>query len=251
MRLVALADISDSIGTIRKGSVFVCNNRMYRENLIACKQAVPEHGRSWGEENGLDWRGLTAVILASGPSLTEHQCEIVKTARFMRPLRVIAINTTYQRAPWADILYACDLPWWVEYHDKAKSEFRGQFWTQDENAAKKYGLRYIRSVNSPGLSKQAGTIHQGGNGGYQAIGLAVQAGAKRIVLLGYDMHARGGKHWHGDHPKSLNKRLPFADWIKRYEVLAADLSAAGVEIVNCSPDSVLACFQKGSIETAL
>ena len=254
MRLIALTDISDSIGTIRKGSAFICNNRLHADNLIAGKLAAPEETlRTWGEENGMDWRGMTVAILASGPSLSEEQCETVRAWREASDKRrVIVINTTYQRAPWADVLYACDAPWWHEYYDQASTESRGQLWTQDKVAAQKYKtLKLIPSFPGAGLSRKSGQINQGGNGGYQAIGLAHQAGAKRIILLGFDMHAKGGKHWHGDHPRGLNKRLPFADWIAKYQQLAIDLKAEGVEVVNATPDSALPWFPKASIEDAL
>lgn len=200
----------------------------------------------------LAWNGATVAIMASGASLSVEQCECVRAWRDERPekRRAIAINTTFRRAPWADVLYACDWAWWQVYHDEVQKTFAGELWTQDDFAAKEYGLHFIRSENARGLSRTPDVIHQGANSGYQAIGLAHQAGAKRIVLLGYDM--RGG-HWHGDHPARLNRTQNFNNWLANFVDLAADLANAGVTVVNASTSSetVLRCFPLVELDEAL
>lgn len=272
MRLIALQDVASNCGAIPQGRTFVCLDDDLAQRLIRTGQAEAEpvlpEGRKW---NGLDWRGDTVVILASGPSLDRAQVEqvliwsrefdaedfkeidpedlaiVAATRARIANRRVIAINTTYQMAPWADVLYACDDTWWHEYHDKMDG-VTCEKWTQDEPSAKKYGLKFIRSQASNGLSRTPGLIYQGKSSGYQAIGLAHQAGAKRIILLGFDCH---GTHWHGNHPKGLNKRLPFADWIPRFEALAKDLKADGVEVINCTPGSAITAFPMMSLDEAL
>lgn len=207
--------------------------------------------------HGLQWPNATAVIMASGPSLTAEQAEIVRKWRVLSPeghRRVIAINTTYQRAPFADVLYACDLDWWDLYAQKVAAgewkPFEQQRWTQDIRAAQRHGCRYIESVNSPGLGRKPGLIHQGQNGAYQAINLAVQAGVRRIVLLGLDLH---GSHWHGDHPLPLTnpKQYLFESWKRNFARLAEDLREDGVQVVNCSPRTELTAFPTDSLESAL
>lgn len=147
-------------------------------------------------------------------------------------------------APWADILYACDLGWWQKYHSEP---FDGERWTQDVKAACEFGLNYAPSENKPGLGKSK--IHQGGNSGYQAINLAYLMGAEKIYLLGYDMQKTGGKsHWHGDHPRGLTANQPVWDWVKRFPALASDLHNEGVQVINLTRETALACFEKGDIE---
>lgn len=201
--------------------------------------------------DGLAWPDATVVVIASGASLTAEQCDAVRLWRFASgaPLRrVIAVNTSYQRALWADVLYACDEPWWSLYDSKVKSGewtwFPCDCWTLDERAVRAYPhrrLHHIRSMPSPGLGRQPGVIHQGANGGYQAVNLATQAGARRVVLLGFDMK---GEHWHGSHPQPLTNPRPylFELWIKNFARMAQDLGPAGIEVVNCTPGSALTCF---------
>lgn len=195
--------------------------------------------------------------MASGQSLTADHAEMVRKWRVLSPegrRRVIAINTTYQLAPFADVLYACDVEWWDLYAQKvAEGEwkpFEQQRWTQDIRAAERHGCRYIQSANSPGLSRRPGLVHQGGNGAYQAIGLAVQAGARRIVLLGLDLH---GTHWHGTHPRPLSnpQQYLFDIWKRNYARLADDLRQEGVLVVNSSPGTALDAFPVRDLEEAL
>jgi len=202
---------------------------------------------------GLQWPDARVVILASGESLSVDQCEAVRAWRFagaaeMR--RVIAINTTFQRAPWADLLWGCDATWWYKYHAEAAAVFAGQLWTQDVSARDKYGLHFIDSQAGPGLSRWPGVIHQGGNSAYMSVNLGVQAGARRFVLLGCDMH---GTHWHGDHPEGLSNPAPylFATWIKQFAVLAKDLASDGIEVINCTPGTALHCFPEKPLQETL
>lgn len=192
------------------------------------------------------WVGESVAILASGPSLRHAPLQEIDESG----CRVIVVNNSWQLAPWADLLYACDMHWWDRYFPEVDARFSGQLWTQEAGAVWKYPrISYIRSIALPGLSRRPGVIHQGGNSGYQAIGLAYQTGAKRIFLFGFDMH---GSHWHGEHEKSvsghLTVQLDFENWIPQFSALASDLKAEGVEVVDCTPGSALECFRKAEFE---
>jgi hypothetical protein len=95
-------------------------------------------------------------------------------------------------------------------------------------------------------------IHRGGNSGFQALGLAVNWGVRKVVLLAFDMGATGGrKHWHQDHPPELGNPIQFDRWVERMSVAAADLRAMGVVVVNASRSTALHCFERVSLEAAL
>jgi hypothetical protein len=243
-RLVALQAINHSAGTIERGQAFLAQATMAAD-LLATKQAVREaDSPRWLD--GLQWPGSTVVCIASGPSLTVEQCERVRAWRDGGPnRRAIVINTSYLLAPWADVLYACDARWWDRYIADVRPTFRGQLWTQDDKALKHDGVRWVKSEALAGLGRRPGVIHQGSNSGYQAINLAWQAGAVRILLVGYDMrHDNGRLHWHGDHPGALHMVPGFADWLSRFAVLADDLKREAVDVVNCTPGSALTVFKK-------
>lgn len=108
-------------------------------------------------------------------------------------------------------------------------------------------------IDDRGLNRSPMRIHYGNNSGYQAINLAYHWGARRMLLLGFDCRGHAGKmHWFGNHPKPLrNEPSNFEKWRDHFGRLAGDLSAAGVEVVNCSRDTALTCFKRSTIDQCL
>lgn len=254
VEMIALKEFSHSVGVIEVNQRFKVNPTYARE-LIANGIAKTVDAAMIPQRAPRRWPGAHIVIMASGPSLTDEMIKTVglwASAETDENRKVIVINTTYQSAPWADILYAADLAWWKEYGDDARQVFTGEMWSQHAGACQMFKLRHIQCERRPGLSALDGVIHNGGNSGYQAIGLAADFGATRITLLGYDMkNTNGKKHHHSDHPKSLRQSSPFATWIPQFKQLAHDAKARGIRIVNATPDSALKCFDYVDLEEAL
>jgi hypothetical protein len=191
-----------------------------------------------------DWRGETAVVIASGPSAKEANFEA------LGGYRVIAVNESWKLYPNADALYACDRAWW-DLH-RGCPDFTGLKITEDTRAARTYGLQRVeidRAAHAM-LVEKPGHIGNGGNSGFQAVNIAVQTGVKRIILIGFDYQ---GEHWHGDHPRPLNNPTSdkLATWAKRLDAVAPELARLGVEVLNASPASALTAFQKIEMERRL
>lgn len=149
------------------------------------------------------------------------------------------------------MLYACDRRWWLEHHDAAHARCGAEFWTANHGASKVFNINFVRAEPGGGLASRRGWIRQGGNSGFQAVGLALLFGASRIILVGYDMQFSGGrKHWHGDHPEAMGNPLPkkFADWRQRFAELA---HATKVPIVNASRETALNCFPRMDLDACL
>lgn len=203
-----------------------------------------------GQPGGSDKEPFTVVCLASGPSLTAEQCEYVRQRREQGACRVIAINSTVERAPWCDTLYAFDRAWWQKYH--AQTPDGCEKVTGDEWAAEQYGLKRVHVRPGADLSTKPGHLFSGLNSGHQAIQYAFQIGATRIILLGYDMqHTGGQRHWHGDHPKGLTNAEGIQGWVKYFTPLARGLEFEGVEVVNCTTETALQCFKRGELRDYL
>lgn len=104
------------------------------------------------------------------------------------------------------------------------------------------------------LFDKPGTIGSGGNSGFQAINLAAQFGATRILLIGFDMHAGKGVHWYGRNT-GRNMRNPldynYIHWREALSKQSRVLSAMGIEVVNASADSALTCFPLRSLEQTI
>lgn len=162
---------------------------------------------------------------------------------------MVAVNNSWERAPWADALYACDGAWWHKY----RPDFAGERWTQDRNAAAAFGARFIPTVDREGLSTDPRYLHCGRNSGHQALNLAFLRGADPIILVGFDMQLTGGAvHWHGHHDGLNNPRVDLcAEWCRRFASSAAQAAAAGVRIINASVETALTCFERMPIDEAL
>lgn len=104
------------------------------------------------------------------------------------------------------------------------------------------------------LFGEVGSVGSGGNSGFQALNLAIQFGATRILLVGFDMDDRSGVHWYGrnnwhgaNNPSATN----FKRWLPAFGNAARQCADRGIKVVNCSPHSALRAFPKRSIDDML
>lgn len=101
------------------------------------------------------------------------------------------------------------------------------------------------------LSEKANGLHTGTNSGFQAINLAVLAGARRVLLAGYDMHFPGGRsHWHNGHPVKIPENH-YTGYVKQFDTIKPQLARYGVDVVNCTPGSHLRAFRFSTIAQEL
>jgi hypothetical protein len=164
---------------------------------------------------------------------------------------LIVVNATFKIAPWADVLYAADHRFWETYRRAIFNTFEGEMWSVSEQSREKYGVYWIRHGRGQGFCAEPDTINGGGHSGFQAVHLAATFGAKRIILLGFDLQRTDGKlHWHGKHEGGLPNGNGFAGWIRSMGYLGKDLAARGVEIINCSRKTALRCFPRVELENA-
>lgn len=201
------------------------------------------------------WAGSTVTVIASGPSLTRADADYARA----RVDRVIAVNESWRMCPTADVLYAADRAWWLTRQPK-RDEFTGECWTQQRHweGMNPYaaGLHVITSELGVGAAPPgAEYVYTGHNSGFQALSLAVVWGARRVVLLGFDMKTAARIHWHDDYsePQLRNARDPeiYNAFRNAFIKCAPHFAAYGVEIVNASPGSALKCFPCVSIQEAL
>lgn len=190
-----------------------------------------------------DWRGETVAIFASGPSMN------ATVAQQCRSLRTIAINNqSFDCAPWADVIYGSDAKWWRHYWASV-STLPGRKLSVEIGQQLK-GVEYLLP-SSAVFDERPGYLSTGANSGYAALCLAVKLGATRVHLHGYDMAARHGRMRRHDYPANLNSCPRFADWIRRFRLLAPELQRRNVEVINCTPGSALTCFpmSDGTVRT--
>lgn len=205
------------------------------------------------------WIGGTVLCIAGGPSLTQEDCYYA--ARFVDG--IIGINDAYRMYPQADILYGCDYKWWKWHYEPASAAWPGavKVTGQAQTLSEFADVKLVRVVHNAGWSLVQNTVHAGGHGGYHAINIAILAGAKRIVLLGYDMQPAsaelaqrtgipmGAAHWFGSHPDKT--RQDFAGWLSAFQGTDAAAKRLGVEIINATRETALTEFQQMPLSEAL
>lgn len=183
---------------------------------------------------------MSAAIIASGPSVKKVPIDLLKGR-----LCVIAIKKNVELCPWADVVYGCDGAWWKSV--QGLPDYKGLKLAWDEAVCNQYRdihRVFIEDVHRDKLSfDKPGYVGAGGNSGFQALNLAAQFGANRILLIGFDMT---GEHWYGRNnwPQSNNPdELNFQRWRRALESATADLGKMGVEVVRtASVENTLAAW---------
>lgn len=209
----------------------------------------------------LPWNGETVVCVASGPSARSVDLSIGKDIA-----KYIVINDSWRLYPEADALYACDPQWWrlsqSRYVNKlnegppTKDQFKGIRITQDLDAARDFGLKRVTLLKKIDRiqNKTPGLLGWGGNSGFHAVNIAVQAGASKIILVGYDLTiVDGHMHWHGKHGEALHDPSvgSLYKWRLHLDNNADVFEGLGIKVFNCSPVSKLERYPKVSFREAL
>lgn len=177
----------------------------------------------------------TIYLVGGGPSLRGFDWSRLEGKR------VIAINRAFQVIPWAEIVYFSDSQFWLWFKNELVLHGGRKITVAkiDHPAVERY-----KADGPKGLATKPGRLRTGNSSGYAAINLAVHMGARRIVLLGYDMEfAKSGTHWHDGYPvatrkKSLGLMLPY------FETLVEPLQELDIAVVNANLHSKITCFPR-------
>lgn len=169
----------------------------------------------------------TWAVLATGQSLNQGDVDLLRGK-----CSVVAVSDAYKLAPWADVLVSVDAAWWRN-HPEAMG-FSGD--------------KYTASPDWQGLTelKRLPGVASGTNSGLFGLMVATHLGAKRILMLGFDMR---GTHFFGEHPAPLKNPTT-----ARFEVFKKQFSLfkpRGVEIVNCTNGSGLTAYRMGNLACEL
>lgn len=156
------------------------------------------------------WRGETVAILGAGPDMTE---ELVATAKGHR---TIAVNRAVKFAPWADMFVALDPhhPFWEEADKLGFDGMRVIGVEHDDYDALYPGMMYER------VTLRSGDEIEVRNNALAAIRIAFLAGAKKIILLGFDP----------ERYEEVHARTGFRGLCEGLEQIVAEIKAAGIEV---------------------
>lgn len=221
------------------------------------------------------WEDGDVWILGGGPSVTEQfniPKDVVQSvfegssppsvySPYMFALHdkhVIGINAAYLIGSWIDMVFYGDSGFFLK-HQEGLATFPGIKVSCHPTAAKISWVKYVArdSKHNKGISDHPGMASWNGNSGAAAISVAANAGAKRIILLGFDMKLSSEKHqhWHNVYKRNYNDpnrkkpiHLPFDRHLRGFSEIAKDAKRRGIEIINCCPDSAITEFPKFSLK---
>lgn len=192
--------------------------------------------------------GRQVAIVGGGPTVNGIDLNLVKD----HP--TIAVNNAFILTPWAEYCYFHDRRWlgWVHIR-RELVYFRGSLVTGTTNPPAWPHCRVFRVEKDrrpPGteaLSEDPKFL-TGRDSGLQAINLAFHFGAKRIVLIGFDMGFKEykddngvlqpGCHWHEPHPIPSKPNNYKERFLPQYGPAIKWLAERGVDLVWATPTAV-------------
>lgn len=213
------------------------------------------------------WEGQDCYILGPGLSLPrqfgvpDEIIEKVVEGTFplsayrtcLEPLKdknIIGLDAAYVYGDWVDVIFFWSNDFYsahrrrgLDIHPAIKVSTHPRF--QDPS----HGVHYlVRDEVECGLSDNPVTLRGNFNSGGATINLAVQLGAKRIILLGFDYPAISLSHFIFKSQQKPGKPANFESFEYAMTQVAEDAEKLGIEIVNANPDSLLKVFRKESVD---
>jgi len=219
------------------------------------------------------WEGGDVWILGGGASVVQQfqvPNEIVQKvlsrklpvsaySPYFQPIHdkhVIGINAAYLIGTWMDMVFFGDSGFFTDNKDQL---FKFPHLKVSSNSStRKYAWvkTLKRDAKKHGISEDSSRVCWNDNSGSAAISIAVNAGAKRVFLLGFDMKLdeKNVQHWHKLYKKNQMQKVPHPPFNKHlagFPKIAEDAKKMNVEIYNVSPDSVITQFPKITLQEAL
>lgn len=160
---------------------------------------------------------------------------------------VIGINQACVYLPNLTAIYWADENWAAKNDNTlnrhncklrftGKMNLRGDYATSSTKAPG--GATLLSITGKLGLDSDINNV-RGDNSGSHVINLCINAGAKKIVLLGFDMKVG---HWHNDYEFGYDDGI-YQTFLASINSIAAALPE-DVEIINCSLESNIKVFPK-------
>jgi hypothetical protein len=211
----------------------------------------------------------TAVILATGPSLTPAVLETARKGQEQGKWSVYGMNHVWRDFPTLDVFLACNKEYYETWWGRGLREHKAERWHWDLDTCIKFGLNYIPGKWKDGFSKDPSCIHYGHSSGFQVPQLAYHRGFRRLLLCGYDMRyaadydgrtrrvGSSPRHYFGEYEDQALNHWPsvkvkdgvhveLIDQFEKVKRINTD-----VEIINCSPGSAMTCFPFNTLEECL
>ena len=223
------------------------------------------------------WEDADVWILGGGPSVPKQfdiPEKVIKSVvsgasppntyspymSFLYDKHVIGINIAYKLGDWIDMCFFGDVSFLPTYKDDFIN-FPNIKVSCADNVKPYDWIKHLPRdpKKGRGISTSNEYVSWNSNSGAAAISIAEHAGAKRILLLGFDMKLgdTANQHWHDVYKRGpctdarRIQKLPFARHLRGFPAIKQDAQKMGVEILNVSPTSAIECFKKVSLKEFL
>lgn len=215
------------------------------------------------------WADNTAFIIGGGPSLAiqaglslnqKDPRQVFPAIRdYLLKLRldkhrVIGVNDAFRLGDnIVDVAWFTDCGWFDKNRVKF-ARFGGLKAHCCNRHAERPGVHRIVRQDTSGISTNPKKINWNKNSGSSAINLAYLLGARRVILIAFDMQFGQSKthNWHAEHKKKRPKNWnPFPRFLDPFAELAKDAKVLGLEIINANPDSAIEVFPKMKLEAVI
>ena len=182
------------------------------------------------------WKGRTAYILGGGPGLLAVDLER------LRGERIVAVNNAFKVAPFSEICYFKDFVWFGWNAEELRL-FGGMTVTSCYKFKRSSWIRVLREGHRSPFDTRRGRINRGTNAGFEAACLALKLGARKLVLLGFDMRVVEGKaNYHDEHRREVGEHLYSFQYSPQFYIVRDFCDAQGIPVFNATPGSELEHF---------
>ena len=198
--------------------------------------------------------GNDVFIVGGGASLKHFDFNKLKGKN------VIALNSAYKYVDETAVIYWADASWGQDEESKglaahpSKYKFSSRINADSMILSNKTGLagcNWLKKTGDYGFDPNVNNV-RGNNSGAHGINFAINLGAYRIFLLGFDMGYTGSKsHFHEEYQSSVGSSTYTELFIPSIVSMAKDIKHIPVTIINCSISSKLTCFEFGHIKDYL
>lgn len=186
-----------------------------------------------------DWSGKTAFLLGGGPSLPRLLDEIEEC--ISPKYRIIAINDSIYTCLQADVLFFRDIAWFYG-NRKIVDMWNGTIVSSTPCDIYPKKVNVVKTKHCDDFLIGGDTIKYGRSGGHLALSYAINRGAKRCVLLGYDCRVVDDQsHFHSWGKKTASVVYSH-DFLPAWAGWGEAAKRANVEVWNATPGSAIREF---------
>lgn len=190
------------------------------------------------------WPDSTIYIIGGGPSVSETPLHLIHNEK------IIGVNNAYKLGDWVDVCWFGDSRWFQWNREELKS-FNGIIVTCQRRLKNMEGhdVKSVQKGKQAGIERKPTKICWNGSSGGSAINLAYHFGAKRIVLIGFDMKATNGKYnYHSDYPEKRTGVNPYKKFMIPFPIIKKEADKLKLEILNATPNSAIKSFKTVKLE---